>query len=84
MQQLASTSDRPICYKVQQQANPVCVTSTSSPGLGSGHSQPILGGSGPICLHTSSHLGQGGGEVVGLPMQKNHSDCSRLALGFGI
>ena len=28
---------------------------------------------------TSSHLGQSGREVAGLPMQKNHSDCSGVA-----
>ena len=38
-----------------------------------------MGGSGCICLLTSSHLGQSGGEAAGLPMQKNHSDCSRVA-----
>ena len=38
-----------------------------------------MGGSGRICLPTSSHLGQSGGEVAGLPMQENHSDCSRVA-----
>ena len=27
----------------------------------------------------SSHLGQSGGEVTGLPMQENHSDCSSVA-----
>ena len=36
------------------------------------------GGSGSICLPTSSHLGQSG-EVAGLPVQDNHSDCSRVA-----
>ena len=25
------------------------------------------------------HLGQSDGKVAGLPMQKNHSDCSRVA-----
>ena len=30
-------------------------------------------------LSTSSHLGQSGGEVTGLPLQQNHSDCSRVA-----
>ena len=39
-----------------------------------------MGGSGRICLPTSSHLGQSGGEVAGLPMQENHSDCSGVAL----
>ena len=34
---------------------------------------------GRICLPTSGHLGQSGGEVAGLPMQENHSDCSGVA-----
>ena len=34
----------------------------------------------PLCLPTSSHLGQSG-EVAGLPVQENHSDCSRVTLG---
>ena len=38
-----------------------------------------MGGSGPIILPTSSHLGQGGGEVTGLRMQENHFDCSGVA-----
>ena len=38
-----------------------------------------MGGTGPLCLPTSSHLGQSGGEVTGLPLQQNHSDCSRVA-----
>ena len=27
----------------------------------------------------SSHLGQSGGEVAGLPMQQDHTDCTRVA-----
>ena len=49
------------------------------PGLGSGCSKPVLGGTGLVRLPTSSHLGQSGGEVTGLPLQQNHSDCSRVA-----
>ena len=37
-----------------------------------------MGGPGSICLSTSSHLGQSG-EVTGLPLQQNNSDCSRVA-----
>ena len=37
------------------------------------------GGSGPICLLINSHLGQSGGEVAGLPVQENYSDCTRVA-----
>ena len=47
--------------------------------MGSGCTQPALGGSAPLCLPTSSHLGQIDGEDVGLPVQKNHFDCSGLA-----
>ena len=38
-----------------------------------------MGGSGRIRLPTSGHLGQGGGEVTGLPLQENYSDCSGMA-----
>ena len=76
MQQVAPASDRPICHKVQQQVTSVRVTSTRSPGSSSGCTQFPMGG---ICLPTSSHIGQSGGEVAGLPMQENHSDCSRVA-----
>ena len=31
------------------------------------------------CLPTGRNLGQTGGEIAGLPMQKNHSDCSGVA-----
>ena len=36
------------------------------------------GKSGSICLSTSSHLGQSG-EVTGLPLQQDNSDCTRVA-----
>ena len=79
MQQVAPTSNRSICHEVQQQVTSVCVTGTRSPGLSSGCTQSAMGGSGCICLPTSSHLGQSGGEVAGLPMEENHSDCSGVA-----
>ena len=77
MLQVAPTSDRTFWYEGQQQTDPICVTSTRPPGLGSGCTQLVLEGSGPICLSTGNHLGQSGGEVTG--MQENHSDCSRVA-----
>ena len=54
-------------------------TSTGSPGHSSGCPKSAIGGSGRICLPTSSHLGQSSGEVAGLPMQENPSDCSGVA-----
>ena len=49
------------------------------PGMGGGCTPSVLGGSGPICLPTSSHLGQSGGEVAGIPMQQDHPDCTEMA-----
>ena len=56
-----------------------CVTGTGSPGHSSGCTQSANGGSGRIRLPTNSHIGQSGGEVAGLPMQENNSDCSGVA-----
>ena len=47
-----------VCHQIQQQTPTVCVTGPRSPGLGSGCTQTVLGKSGPMCLPTSSHLGQ--------------------------
>ena len=79
LQQVVPASNRSVCHKVQQQVTSVCVTSTESPGLSSGSTHSAMEGSGRIGLPTSSHLGQSSGEVARLPMQENHSDCSRVA-----
>ena len=79
MLQVAPATSGPVCHQVQQQTATVCITSTRPPGLGSGCTQPLLGGPGPIRLPTGSHLGQSGGEAPGLPLQQNNSDCSRVA-----
>ena len=79
MQQVAPGPNRPICHQIQQQVACICVTSTGSPCLSCGCTQSAMGGSGRICLPTRSHIGQSGGEVTGLPMQNNHSDCSGVA-----
>ena len=68
-----------ICHEVQQQVTSFCDSATGSSGHSSGCTQSAMGGSGCICLPTSSHLGQSGGKAPGLPMQENHSDCSRVA-----
>ena len=73
---VAPATSGPVCHQVQQQTATVCVTGARPPGMGSGCTQPLLG---PICLSTSSHLGQSGGEVTGLPLQQNNSDCPRVA-----
>ena len=79
MQQVAPTLGRSICHEVQQQVTSVRVTSTGFLGSSSGCTQSPMGGSGRLRLPTSSHLGQSGGEATGLPLQENHSDCSRVA-----
>ena len=79
MLMVAPATSGPVCHQVQQQTATVCVTGSRPPGLGSGCTQPLLGGPGPIRLPTGSHLGQSGGEAPGLPLQQNNSDCSRVA-----
>ena len=76
---VAPASSGLVCHQIQQQTPTFCVTGPRPPGLGSGCTQPVLGKSGPICLPISSHLGQSGGEVTGLPLQQDHSDCTRVA-----
>ena len=68
MFKVASATSGPVCHQVQQQTTTVCITGTRPPGLGSGCTQPLLGGPGPICLPTGSNLGQSCGEAPGLPL----------------
>ena len=79
MLEVAPATSGPVCHQVQQQTATVCVTGSRPPGLGSGCTQPLLGGPGPIRLPPGSHLGQSGGEAPGLPLQQNNSDCPRVA-----
>ena len=72
MLKVASATSGPVCHQVQQQTATVCITGPRPPGLGSGCTQSLLGGPGPIRLSTSSHLGQSGGEAPGLPLQQNN------------
>ena len=76
---VAPASSGPVCHHIQQQTTTVCLTGPRPPGMGSGCTQSVLGGSGPICLPTGGHLGQSSGEVTGLPMQQNHTDCTGVA-----
>ena len=75
---VAPATSGPVCHQIQQQTTTVCVSGSRPPGIGRGYTQPFMGKSGPICLPTSSHLGQNSGEVAGLPMQQDHSDCTRV------
>ena len=79
MQQVAPAKDKPVCHEVQQQVTTVCVTSTRPPGLGSGCTQPAMGGSGCVCLPTGSQIGQSSGEVTGPPLLQSHSNHYRVA-----
>ena len=57
---VAPATSGPVCHQIQQQTTTVCVIGSGSPGMGSGCTQNVMGSSGPICLPTSSHLGQSG------------------------
>ena len=76
---VAPATRGPVCHQIQQQTTTICVTGSRSPRMGSGCTQPIMGRSGSLCLPTGTHLGQSGGEVTGLPLQQDHSDCTRVA-----
>ena len=78
MPQMAPTSNRPLRHEVQPQITSVCVSSTGPPGCSSGCTHSAMGGSGCIRLPTDRHIGQSGGEVTGLSVQENHSDCSGM------
>ena len=76
---VAPSSNRSFCHQVQQQTTSLCVTLPRSHGLSSGCTQSNLGESGPLCLPSNSHIGQGSGKVTEFPLQQNHSDCSWVA-----
>ena len=67
VQQVAPTSNRSLCYEIQQQVAPVCITSSGSHGHCSGCTQFVMGESGRVRLPTDSHIGQSGGEVAMTP-----------------
>ena len=75
MQPVAQTSNGPVCHQVQQKASTICLSSPRPPGLGIGCSQPVVGGTGPLCLPTSSHLGQSGGKVTGPAKCQKKTSC---------
>ena len=79
VQQVAPASNRSLCYEIQQQVAPVCITSSGPHGHCSGCTQIVMGRSGRIRLPTDSHIGQSGGEVAGLPIPKVDHHCPRVA-----
>ena len=80
VQQVAPTSNRSLCYEIQPQIAPVCITSSGSHGHCSGCTQLVMGKSGRGCLPTDSHIGQSGGKVAGLPIPKVDCHCPGVAL----
>ena len=68
-----------ICSRWHQPQIDLFATSTGLLGSSSGCTESAMGESGRIRLPTSGHLGQSGGEVTGLTLQENHSDCSGVA-----
>ena len=79
MQPVALASNRSICHEIQPQVASVCLSSTGLPGRSSGCTYPAMGRSGCIRLPTDRHIGQSGGEAIGLPVQETHSDCPGVA-----
>ena len=79
VQQVAPTSNRSLCYEIQQQIAPVCITSSGPHGHCSGPTQFVMGESGRVCLPTDSHIRQSSGEVAGLSISKVDHYCPGMA-----
>ena len=79
VRQVASASNRSICYEVQQQAAPVRITGTGPQGHCSGCTQFVMGRPGRLRLPTNSHFGQSGGEVARLPVPEVDHHCPGVA-----
>ena len=79
MRQVASASNRSLCYEVQQQTAPVRITGSGPQGHCSGCTQFVMGGPGRIRLPTDSHIGQSGGEVARLPVPEVDHYCPGVA-----
>ena len=47
-----------VCHQIQQQTSTVCVTDSRPPGLGSGRTQPFLGGLDPYAFPPAAILGK--------------------------
>ena len=71
-------SNRPLSNEVQQQVTSIFVTGKGSPGLNDGRTQSVEDLD-AYAFSPTTNQGQSDGEVAGLPMKKEHSDCSRLA-----
>ena len=87
MQEVAPASNRSLRHEIQPQATSVCLPSSGLPSCGSGCSHSAMGGSGRLCLPTNCHIGEGGGEATGHPVQTVNPNCSGMAqhalvLGF--
>ena len=75
---VAPAPSGPVCHQVQQETSTVCLQ-FRTPRHGPWMHSACHGGSGPICLFTSSHLGQSAAKIVRLPVQQDDTDCTRVA-----
>ena len=54
LSQMASSQGGPVCDEVHLQTPSVCVPSPRSQSMGRGWVEPVMGGSGPVCISPSS------------------------------
>ena len=66
----------PVSNQVRQQTASVCIASARPPRHGRWMHSACLG---RIWTFMPCHLWQSGGEVAGIPVQENHSDCPKVA-----
>ena len=79
MCQVAHSSCRPVCHKVQSQTTQVCVSSARSTGMEGRCSQPELGESGCLCIPSCISSGQGRLQDHRSRSSQVGPHCSRVA-----
>ena len=77
--EVAHTSSRFICNKVQSQTSQICVSSSGQVSLAGRCVEPPVEGPGCLCLSSDSSAGTGGLQASGPRVPPTHSDCSRVA-----
>ena len=77
---MAPSQTGPVCDQVQLQATPVRVPSPQPQGVGCGCLKPILGGSGSVCLSSSSSVDKCPDQSSQASLQEDDNSSPGLAL----
>ena len=76
---MASSQGGPVCDEVQSQAASVCVPSPQSQSMGCECVEPVVGGSGPVCIPPSSPTDKCSNKGSQPSVQKDDNSSPELA-----